>query len=44
MMKQAIFDNVVVEPGGLIVSKADNLKIPDFEKTVSEIIMIKKRF
>jgi hypothetical protein len=25
-MKQAIFDNVVVEPGGLIVSKADNFK------------------
>jgi hypothetical protein len=27
MVKQAIFDNVVVEPGGLIVSKADT-KIP----------------
>jgi hypothetical protein len=26
MVKQAIFDNVVVEPGGLIVSKADNKK------------------
>jgi hypothetical protein len=42
-MKQAIFDNVVVDRW-FIVSKADNSKIPDFEKTVSEIIMIKKRF
>jgi hypothetical protein len=40
-MKQAIFDNV--EPGGLIVSKADNSKYLIL-KTVSEIIMIKKRF
>jgi hypothetical protein len=43
-MKKAIFDNVVVEPGGLIVSKADNSNVPDFEKTVSEIIMVKKDF
>jgi hypothetical protein len=43
-MKKAIFGTVIVEPGGLIVSKADNSKIPDFEKTVSEIIMVKKDF
>jgi len=43
-MKKAVFGQTVVEPGGLIVSKADNPKLIDFEKTVSEIIKIKKDF
>jgi hypothetical protein len=39
-MKKAIFGDIVVEPGGLIVSKADNSKYLIL-KTVSEIIMVK---
>ena len=40
-LKKAIFGSITVEAGGLIVSKADNPKIIDFEKKISEIIKIK---
>ncbi|WP_281237767.1 M14 family zinc carboxypeptidase [Flavobacterium praedii] len=43
-MKKAIFGDVIIEPGGLIVSKADNPKVVDFEKTVSDIIKIKSDY
>jgi len=43
-MKKAIFGDIIIEPGGLIVSKADNPKVVDFEKTVSEIVKIKSDF
>jgi hypothetical protein len=43
-MKKAIFGDITVEPGGLIVSRADNPKVVDFEKTVSDIIKIKSDF
>jgi hypothetical protein len=33
-------EDIVVNPN---TRQADNPKIPDFEKTVSEIIMVKKR-
>ncbi|RTZ04927.1 hypothetical protein EKL98_08280 [Flavobacterium bomense] len=40
-MKKAIFGDVIVEPGGLLVTKADNPKVVDFEKTISELVKIK---
>jgi Zinc carboxypeptidase len=40
-MKKAVFGAITIAPGGLIVSKADNPKTVDFEKTVSEIVKIK---
>ena len=40
-MKKAIFGDVTVEPGGLLVTKADNPKVLDFEKTISELVKIK---
>ena len=40
-MKKAVFGDVIVEPGGLIVTKADNPKVVDFEKTIGELIKIK---
>jgi hypothetical protein len=40
-MKKAVFGTITIEPGGLIISRADNPKIADFEKTVSDIIKIK---
>jgi len=43
-MKKAVFGDITIAPGGLIVSKADNPKIVDFEKTVSEIVKIKKDY
>lgn len=43
-MKKAVFGDIIIEPGGLIVSKGDNPKIVDFEKTVSDIIKIKSDF
>lgn len=43
-MKKAVFGDITVEPGGLIVSKADNPKVVDFEKTVNEIIKIKSDY
>jgi hypothetical protein len=43
-MKKAIFGDIIIEPGGLIVSKADNPKVVEFEKTVSEIIKIKSDY
>lgn len=39
--RKAIFGDVTVEPGGLIVSKGDNPKLVDFEKTISELVKIK---
>ncbi|MHC0441503.1 M14 family zinc carboxypeptidase [Flavobacterium sp. 3-210] len=43
-MKKAVFGTITIEPGGLIISRADNPKIADFEKTVSEIIKIKSDY
>ncbi|MBE8726710.1 M14 family zinc carboxypeptidase [Flavobacterium hungaricum] len=43
-MKKAVFGTLTIEPGGLIISRADNPKIADFEKTVSEIIKIKSDY
>lgn len=43
-MKKAIFGDVVVEPGGLIVTKTDNIKMADFENTVANIIKIKNDY
>ena len=40
-MKKAIFGDVIMEPGGLIVTKADNPKVVDFEKTIGEMVKIK---
>ena len=40
-MNKAIFGDVTVEPGGLLVTKADNPKVVDFEKTISDLIKIK---
>lgn len=42
--QKAIFGELPVEAGGLIVSKADNPKIIDFEKTVIDIIKIKNDY
>ncbi|WP_413998634.1 M14 family zinc carboxypeptidase [Flavobacterium sp. W1B] len=43
-LKKAVFGQITVEVGGLIVSKGDNPKVVDFEKKVSEIIKIKKDY
>jgi hypothetical protein len=43
-MKKAIFGDITVQAGGLIVSKADNPKVVDFEKTVGEIVKVKSDF
>ena len=40
-MNKSIFGDVTVEPGGLLVTKADNPKVVDFEKTISDLIKIK---
>ena len=40
-MNKAIFGDVTVEPGGLLVTKTDNPKVVDFEKTISDLIKIK---
>ena len=43
-MKQAIFGTTIVEPGGLIVSKADNPTLTNFEKQVGDIVKVKPDF
>ena len=40
-MNKAIFGDVTVEPGGLLVTKADNPNVVDFEKTISDLVKIK---
>jgi hypothetical protein len=40
-MKEAIFGDITVKPGSLIVSKADNPKVIDFTKSVNEIVKTK---
>ena len=40
-MNKAIFGDVIVEPGGLLVTKADNPNVVDFEKTISDLVKIK---
>ena len=40
-MKKAVFGELTIEPGSLLVTKGDNPKIVDFEKTITEIIKIK---
>ena len=40
-MKEAIFGDITVKPGSLIVSKADNPKVTDFTKSVNEIVKTK---
>ena len=39
--QKAVFGDVIVEAGGLIVSKGDNPSIVNFEKTVSDLIQSK---
>lgn len=39
--QKAVFGDVTVESGGLIVSKGDNPTIANFEKTVSDLIQLK---
>ena len=39
--QKAVFGDVIVESGGLIVSKGDNPSIVNFEKTVSDLIQSK---
>ncbi len=41
---KAIFGDVVVEAGGLIVSKGDNPSIPNFENTVANLVKIKSDY
>jgi hypothetical protein len=41
---KAIFGDVVVEAGGLIVSKGDNSSISDFENTVANLVKIKSDY
>ena len=43
-IKKATFGDITVEPGGIIVSKADNPKIVDFENKVSSLIKIKSDY
>lgn len=40
-MREAIFGDITVKAGSLIVSKADNPKVTDFTKTVNEIVKTK---
>ena len=40
-MGKAVFGDVTIEPGGLLVTKGDNPKVVDFEKTVSDLIKTK---
>ncbi|MBP4141906.1 hypothetical protein J3S90_08830 [Flavobacterium sp. P4023] len=40
-MKKAVFVDITIEPGGLLVTKGDNPKIADFEKTITDLIKIK---
>jgi hypothetical protein len=43
-LKDVVFKDVKVEKGGLIVSKADNPKIENFEKSIAEIIKSKEDY
>ena len=43
-MKKAVFGDTTVEPGGLLVTKTDNPKVVDFEKTITELVKIKTDF
>ena len=43
-MKKAVFGDLTVEPGGLLVTKTDNPKVVDFEKTIGELVKIKTDF
>lgn len=43
-MKQAIFGEATIEPGGIVITKGDNPKITDFENLVGEIVKKKNDF
>ena len=43
-MKQAIFGDLTIEPGGIVIAKGDNPKVTDFENTVGEIVKKKSDF
>ena len=43
-MKQAVFGDVTIEPGGLMIARGDNPKIADFENLVGEIVKKKNDF
>jgi hypothetical protein len=43
-MKKAVFGDTTVDPGGLLVTKTDNPKVVDFEKTITELVKIKTDF
>jgi hypothetical protein len=43
-VKKATFGDITVAPGGIIVSKADNPKLVDFEKKVGAIVQQKADF
>jgi uncharacterized membrane protein len=42
--KEVTFDDIKVEKGGLIVTKGDNSKVPNFEQTVQNLIQEKYDF
>jgi hypothetical protein len=43
-VKQAVFGEIIIEPGGLLVTKADNPKIVDFENKISELVKAKSDY
>ncbi|MCL6461833.1 MAG: hypothetical protein I4O51_08180 [Flavobacterium micromati] len=43
-VKQAVFGQIIIEPGGLLVTKADNPKIVDFENKISELVKAKSDY
>ena len=40
-VKKAVFGDVIVEPGGLLITKGDNPKIIDFENKITELVKAK---
>jgi hypothetical protein len=43
-VKQAVFGEIIIEPGGLLVTKADNPKIIDFENKISQLVKAKSDY
>jgi hypothetical protein len=42
--KEVFFDDVKVEKGGLVITKGDNSKIPNFEQTIQNLIQEKEDY
>jgi uncharacterized membrane protein len=42
--KEVIFENVKIAKGGLIVTKGDNLKVPNFELTIQNLVQEKQDY